>query len=138
MATPTASTMVVVSLQHFIQTKHIQTNYLVWIHQVSPYLESQDVLDVDDSIPPLPKTINDLSSNLVPNPGYRKWQKQDQTILSVLLSTLTESILTQVMGHSTSEALWEALEKMLKAKSQGRIMQIKVNLTTFKKGTLYR
>jgi hypothetical protein len=77
---------------------------------------------VDGSIPPLPKTITNSSSNLVPNPSYQKWQKQDQTILSVLVSTLTESILTQVVGHSTSQALWEALEKMLKAKSQGRIM----------------
>jgi len=29
MATPTAFTMAVVSLQHSIQTKHTQTNYLV-------------------------------------------------------------------------------------------------------------
>lgn len=57
-------------------------------------------------------------------------------ILSVLLFTLTESILTQVVGHSTSQALWEALEKMFKAKSQGYIMQIRINLTTFKKCTL--
>jgi len=57
-------------------------------------------------------------------------------ILNVLLSTMTESILTQVVGQSTSQTLWEALEKMFKAKYQGRMMQIKVNLTTFKKDTL--
>jgi hypothetical protein len=49
---------------------------------------------------------------------------------------MTESILTQVVGQSTSQALWEALEEIFKAKSQGRIMQIRVNLTTFKKDTL--
>jgi hypothetical protein len=57
-------------------------------------------------------------------------------ILNALLSTMTESILTQVVGQSTSQALWEALEKMFKAKYQGRMIQIKVNLTTFKKDTL--
>lgn len=57
-------------------------------------------------------------------------------ILSVLLSTMTDSIITQVVGQSTSQALWEALEEMFKAKSQGCVMQIRVNLTTFKKGTL--
>jgi hypothetical protein len=76
MAAPIASTMAVVSLQHSIQTKHTQTNNLLWKHQVSPYLENQDLLGyADGSISPPPKTITDLSSNLVPNPGYQKWRK---------------------------------------------------------------
>jgi hypothetical protein len=54
-------------------------------------------------------------------------------ILNVPLSSLAESILTKVVGQPTSQALWEALEKMFKAKSQGRIMHLKVQLTTFKK-----
>jgi hypothetical protein len=129
--------MAVVPLQHSIQTKHTQTNYLVWKLQVIPYLESQKLLGyVDGSIPPPPRTITDSSSNLVPNPAFRQWRQQDQMILSVLLSSLTESILTQVVGNSTSRALWEALEKNFKAKSQGHIMQLRVNLATFKKGSL--
>jgi hypothetical protein len=54
MATPTASTIAVVSLQYNTPFKpNTQTNYLEWKHQVSPYLESQDLFEyVDGSIPP--------------------------------------------------------------------------------------
>jgi hypothetical protein len=141
MATPTASTIAVVSLQYNTPFKpNTQTNYLEWKHQVSPYLESQDLFEyVDGSIPP---PVHHQKPSLACHPIWfqikvtEKWRKQYQMILSVLLSTMTESILTQVVGQSTSQALWEALEEIFKAKSQGHIMQIRVNLTTFKKDTL--
>jgi hypothetical protein len=100
----------------------------VWHLQAIPYLESQDLLGyVDGSIPPPPKIISGPSSSLVPNPAYQQWRKQDQMILIVLLSFLTKTVLSQVIGHSTSRTLWEALEKMFKAKSEGQKNELMKN-----------
>lgn len=53
-------------------------------------------------------------------------------IFSVLLSSLTEPILTQVVGQTSSRALG----KMFKSKSKRRIMHFRYQLATFKKGSL--
>ena len=71
---------------------------------------------------------------LIPNPEYVAWSQQDQLILSTLIASLLESILSQVLGCNTSHTLWVALECMFISQSQACVMQIQYQLATSKKG----
>jgi hypothetical protein len=139
MTTPasSSSTLAVVSLQHSVQTKHTQTNYLVWKLQVTPYLVGYDIFCyVDGSIPPPTTTFTGSSSNLVPNPAFHQWRKQDQMILSVLISSLRVNTHSSSMPIHFSGSLG-SLRENVKGQSQGRIMHLRVQLTTFKKESFY-
>jgi hypothetical protein len=52
----------------------------------------------------------------------------------MLLSTLSESTLTHVVGLKTSHEVWKTLERMFAAQSQAREMQCRYQLATLKKG----
>ena len=38
-------------------------------------------------------------TSLLPNPAYAKWIQQDQIILSTIISSLSESLMTHIVGH---------------------------------------
>ena len=71
---------------------------------------------------------------LTPNPEYKTWVQYDQVILSMLIASLFESILAQVLGCSTSRALWLSLERMFTSQSRAREMHTQYKLATAKKG----
>lgn len=97
-----------------------------------PYLHGQDLFDyVDGSLPPPPK----LSSDLSPNPAYKKWFKQDQQLLCALISSLFDSLIAQVVNYNTSHALWTALDTFFASQSQARQMQLFYQLATLKRGS---
>ncbi|KAF6158187.1 hypothetical protein GIB67_014981 [Kingdonia uniflora] len=50
---------------------------------------------------------------------------KDQILLGWLLSSLSRIALTQVVGLSTSRAVWDALQKHYASKSRARIMQLR-------------
>ncbi|KAF9608731.1 hypothetical protein IFM89_010863 [Coptis chinensis] len=54
---------------------------------------------VDGSVSPPPRTL--LNSNNV-NPEFTKWHKQDQVLLGWILSSLSETVLSQVVGISST------------------------------------
>ena len=51
-----------------------------------------------------------------------------------MIASLSESILSQVLGCNTSRTLWVALERMFISQSRARVMQIQYQLATSKKG----
>jgi hypothetical protein len=57
-------------------------------------------------------------------------------IFSTLISTLSVEALPHVIGLSTSREVWLTLETLFSAQSQSRIMQLKQQLATLKKGVL--
>ena len=93
---------------------------------------------IDGTITPPPQVIPnpDTTSTIdsIGNPEFLTWVQQDQLIMSTLLSSLTEGVLTQVVGCTTSRDLWMALERMFTSQSRARIMQIHYQLATAKKG----
>ena len=72
----------------------------------------------------------------IPNTTYLQWLKQDQAILSTLVSSLTEGVLAQIIGYSTSREVWQALERSYVAHSRARIVQLRTQLAIIKKGNL--
>jgi hypothetical protein len=68
-----------------------------------------------------------------PNPAYAYWWYTDQCILSILLGSMTEDILGQMVGRNTSAAEWSCLTAMFSAQNRAGVRQIRRQLTTTKK-----
>ncbi|GAV72778.1 UBN2_3 domain-containing protein, partial [Cephalotus follicularis] len=94
-------------------------------------LHGYDLLSyVDGTTQPPPTQLDDGT----PNPAYILWHKQDQLLLSWLLSSLTESVHAQVVGLQSSHAVWKYLSSAFSSQSQARIMQLRLSLHSLKKG----
>lgn len=77
----------ITALIHLVMVKLSSSNYLLWKKQV---------------------VISEGISS--PNPEYAEWCSKDQRILSILLSSLTEEALGEVIGAITSRVVWLSLE----------------------------
>ncbi|KAJ0981009.1 hypothetical protein J5N97_009264 [Dioscorea zingiberensis] len=128
------------SFNHVITVKLTRSNYLLWKAQFIPYLRSQQLLGyVDGTINCPPKTITQATTEgatQVSNPEYQIWLQQDQFVLSLLLSSLSVDVLSQVLFLTTSFDVWSALERMFASQSRARIMQIRLQLSTTQKKEL--
>jgi len=79
-------------------------------------------------------TPSDDSPATMANLAFLTWLQQDQMVLSTLVSTISESLISQVIGYSTSSEVWNALECMNSSQSRARIMQVHYQLATLKTG----
>ena len=123
------------NLSNFITVKLNKDNYLLWKAQIMPYLHGQQLFGfVDGSVTPPSSFLPPVEGVSLPNPLFTRWFQQDQIILSLLVSSLSEGVLTQIVGLSTSRQDWLALERMFSAHSQARITRIRFQLSTLKKG----
>ncbi|XP_012850808.1 PREDICTED: uncharacterized protein LOC105970518 [Erythranthe guttata] len=117
-------------------TKLTRTNYPIWKAQMLPYLKGQEVFGyVDGTIkaPPATLTVNGTST---PNPEFALWTKQDNLILSTINSSLTEEVLAQVYQSETSHAIWLALQTCFASQSRAKVVQVRSQLATSRKGHL--
>ncbi|KAH9745458.1 retrovirus-related pol polyprotein from transposon RE2 [Citrus sinensis] len=70
------------------------------------------------------------------NPEYTVWRSQDQTLLSWLLSSVTEGILSLVHSCNTSYDVWKTLEKKFGAKFETRVLQLRYEMSVLRKDSL--
>ena len=68
------------------------------------------------------------------NPEFVQWRRFNRMVLRWLYSTLTPSIMSQIVGHQTSHDAWMALQRIFSASSKARIMQLCLEFQTAKKG----
>ncbi|GAV68770.1 UBN2 domain-containing protein, partial [Cephalotus follicularis] len=68
------------------------------------------------------------------NPDFLPWYKQDQLLLSWILSSLTESVHAQVVGLTTSRTVWSALVAAFASPSQACVMYLCLDLHNVSKG----
>ncbi|XP_021819496.1 uncharacterized protein LOC110761343 [Prunus avium] len=129
-----------------VSTKLSETNYLLWESQVQPYLIGQNFWRFIDGSHPCPpailtstkdKAVDDGLNSLVsvPNPEYLTWYQNDQSLISILRSTLTEPVLAQVVGLTTSQAVWDCLRQNFSQQSLANATQLKFQLLSITKGT---
>ena len=92
-----------------VTIKLSSSNYLLWKSQLLPLLKSQELLGhVDGTLAPPPRFAP--ADSQMPNIKYLAWKNIDQRLLSLLLSSLTEEAMAEVVGLSTSREVWLALE----------------------------
>uniref|UniRef100_A0A2N9G3H1 Retrotransposon Copia-like N-terminal domain-containing protein n=1 Tax=Fagus sylvatica TaxID=28930 RepID=A0A2N9G3H1_FAGSY len=102
-----------------LQLKLTKNNYLSWKTVIIPYINGNKILhhvDNDSVVPPQYIASPSSPTDLVLNPAYASWFEIDQLLLSVLMSTISESLVPYLVGLTSSRAVWLALEK-IKAKA---------------------
>jgi hypothetical protein len=125
-------------VHHHISEKFNQDNYILWRFLMVPFLEGQNLFGyIDGTHPRPPQLIPDPTFGLfLSNPEYQSWYHQGKMIFSVIISTLSIEALPHVIGLPTSQEVWLTLETLFSAHSQSRIMQLKQQVATLKKGAL--
>jgi len=63
-----------------------------------------------------------------------QWFQQDQLILSMLMATISNDLLPQVLGFHTAQELWNALGQTFASTVRARMMSLQYELATAKKG----
>jgi hypothetical protein len=127
-------------MNHSPSIKLAKDNYMAWQFHLLAYLRGQDVYGFIDGMIPAPAQLiaNPAtapgSPAMIANLDYLSWSQKDRLIISVLVSTLSDSYVSHVVGCTTSRALWESLEKMFASQAHVRIMQVHFQLATLKKG----
>jgi hypothetical protein len=130
------STSVLTPSNH-LQLKLTKDNYFSWKTVIIPYINGNKILHhVDNNSAVPPQYIASLSSptTLVLNPDYASWFEIDQLLLSVLMSTISETLVPSLVGLNSSRAVWLTLEKIFSSQSRARVMTTRYTLATLKKG----
>lgn len=134
------NTMSSPSFSQIISVKLTQENYLLWSAQILPYLRSQNLVGfVDGSMSAPSQTIavepSEETGNrkIIINPEFTVWYPQDQLVLSLINSSVTEEVLSTMVGITTAREAWITLEKQFASTSRARAMQIRMELSTIQK-----
>ncbi|XP_019172180.1 PREDICTED: RNA-binding protein FUS-like [Ipomoea nil] len=69
-----------------------------------------------------------------PNPAYAVWMRQDQALLSMLVSSLSDEVMPIAVGRRTSRALWEAIVQTLSSSSRARALNLLGQLQGLEQG----
>lgn len=111
------------SITSLVSIKLTNSNYLLWKSKFMPILLSQDLFGyIDGSIPAPPKSIPSATdpTKIIPNPAYTNWLKVDQLLISWINATLSEDVLAQTVGLSSSRDIWISLDKSFSQHSKAR------------------
>jgi hypothetical protein len=82
---------------------------------------------VDGSLPCPPEEVqvpasDGVAASTIDNPKYPAWHQKDQSILSVIVSSLSKGVIGMVMMIPTSREAWETLEASFASQSSARVM----------------
>ena len=105
-----------------------------WKTQLFPVLNCNDRAQLLTQDPPIPTATNSADEIII-NRANQASKKQDQQVLSILVSSLSENVLPCVVGKTTSKEAWEALNKHCSSSNPSRIMHLHNKLHDTSKGT---
>ncbi|XP_019172614.1 PREDICTED: uncharacterized protein LOC109168021 [Ipomoea nil] len=136
-ATVTSSTTPtnLTTAHHLVSLKLTTKNYLFWRTQLIPFLRGQGLLGYVTGDTPcpaaliLPPATSDASSGAAPstptpNPAYGFWIQQDQSILSLLISSLLDEVMYLAVGRDTSRAVWTSITSALGSSTRARCLNL--------------
>jgi hypothetical protein len=133
-AEPSSTLLPFNTLIHMVTIKLSSSNYLLWKSQLLFLLESQELIGhVDETLEPPPRFAP--ANSQTPNIKHLAWKQTDQRLLSLLLSSLTEEAMAEVVGLTTSREVWIALENTFSHRSKAREIRLKDDLQLMKRGT---
>lgn len=92
-------------------------------------LKCDNLLSFVDGTKSEPSTIVKDSTNTdIPNPANIEWLKRHDKVLSLLLSSLTEEAMVEVVGITKARDVWLALEAAFNPSSPSHAQQLRDEL----------
>lgn len=79
--------------------------------------------------------VTGSNGNTIPNHEYSEWFERDQTLLSWINATLSNSALPYIIGMNTAKEAWDSLERRYASLSRSHIIELKKRLQQVKKGS---
>ena len=148
-ASPAVASMSIA--HHYVSLKLTNNNFLFWRTQVVPFLRGHELLGfVDGSNPCPPATLPAVAvvppasnptageSSAIPpaqpNPLHATWVRQDQAVLSMLISSLSPEVMHLAVGCPTSQALWQSLEQALASSTRAHTLHLLSQFQTIQQG----
>ncbi|KAH0650151.1 hypothetical protein KY284_030063 [Solanum tuberosum] len=113
------------NLAHQLPIKLTSTNFLFWKTQVLSMICGCGLNNYLDGRKPAPPHILDGDK---PNPTYKVWVRQDQPVLSLIVVSVSESILSQLIGAKTTRGAWDKLLAAYTCGSKQLIRELKAYL----------
>jgi hypothetical protein len=119
-------------------SKLTRENFLSWEAQIMPTLCGARVmrpLEVSDPAPPEFVDAEDADKNKihVPNPAYNMWISRDQQVVSYIVNSISEDILSHVYGMVHAAEVWSAIHELFSSQSKSRVSNIRGALTNTNK-----
>lgn len=132
----TSPSFVISNISHLISIKLDSTNFLLWKSLFRPVLRSHRLEGfIDGTKPAPPPETTSSDGKLVSNLAYFEWFERDQTLLSWINATLSESTLPYIVGMNTGKDAWDSLERRYASLSSSHIIELKKRLQHIKKGS---
>lgn len=129
------------SYTFIIPIKLTQSNFMLWRTQVLASIRANGLMGFIDGTVVCPRSMNTTTDNAqtvitTPNPEYAAWVAHDQNLMSWMLSSLSEGVLSAVVDCTTSYEVWATLCSQFGAQSRARILQLRTQLQTTRKGSI--
>ncbi|XP_019157724.1 PREDICTED: uncharacterized protein LOC109154371 [Ipomoea nil] len=130
---------------HFVPKKLTTKNYLFWRTQLVPFLRGQGLLGFVTSDTPCPSatvttpTPSDdgsggTTSTTTANPTHAIWEQQDQSILSLLISSMSDEVLYLAVGRSTSHEVWTSVTAALDSLTRASCLNLLAQFQSLRQG----
>lgn len=132
-------TISISNISSLISIKLDRDNYLLWKSQFLPILRTNRLLKYVDGSASCPDPFlfdKDNKPTTTINPAYDLWIEQDSLVLLWINATLTVPVLQRVVGLQSAREVWQRLEKLHLIQSRSRVLQLKQQFQTLKKGGL--
>ena len=117
-----------------VPIKLTRENFLLWKTQIFPLLNYHDLAHILTQDPSISTQLDDHGGITV-NPAYQTLWRQDQQVLSLIVTSLSESVISCVVGKTTAKDAWSALLKHRSSTNPSRIMHLHNRLHNTLKGT---
>ena len=117
-----------------VPIKLTRDNFLPWKTQLFPLLNYHNLAHILTQDLPI-STQHDDQGGIVVNIAHQTWWHQDQHVLSLIITSISESILPCVVGKITTKEAWSALMKHCSYTNPSRIMHLNNHLHNTPKGT---
>ena len=117
-----------------VPIKLTRYNSFLWKTQLFPLLNYHDLAHILTQDQPISTQFDDQGGITV-NPAYPAWWSQDQQVLSPIVTSLSKSVLSCVVGKTTAKEDWSALSKHYSSTNPSRSMHLHNHLHNTLKGT---
>ncbi|KAK0570558.1 hypothetical protein LWI29_003180 [Acer saccharum] len=126
--------LLLISSQRFFRTVSTAAEQLQLLQRLYHYVDGTAPTP-STLLPTAATTDADTIAVPVPNPAYLKWFQQDQLIVSYLVSTLTEPMLSLIVGKTDALNMWTGLKDNFSQHSVANATNIRFRLMDMSKGT---
>ncbi|XP_019172704.1 PREDICTED: uncharacterized protein LOC109168114 [Ipomoea nil] len=120
-------------------------NFLFWRTQLVPFLRGQGLLGyVTGDTPCPPATLKSPASGeaassattttTTSNPAHGLWIQQDQSILSLLVSSMADEVLYLAVGRTTSHEVWSSITAALGSSTRARCLNLLAQFQSLRQG----